>query len=43
MKNATKTAVKQCRALRTDPDMLAAVFHVTNALDPVFWEQIHVA
>lgn len=42
MKNATKTAVKQCRAPRTDPDMLAAVFCVTNASDTVFREQIHI-
>lgn len=36
MKNATKTAVKQCRAPRTDPDILAAVFLGTNASDTMF-------
>lgn len=42
MKNTMKTTVKQCRTPRTDPDMLAAIFHVTNASGTVFREQIHV-
>lgn len=37
-----KTTVKQCRALSTDSDMLAALFRGTNASDTVFREQIHV-
>lgn len=37
-----KTTVKQCWAPSTDPDMLAALFHVTNASDTAFREQISV-